>query len=76
MGHEADGDEPGTYGFGTEGAVRAFQQARGLRADGICGRETWSALVEAGYRLGDRLLFLRQPMLRGDDVAALQRQLG
>jgi N-acetylmuramoyl-L-alanine amidase len=32
--------------------------------------------VEAGYRLGDRLLYLRHPMLRGDDVATLQRRLG
>lgn len=56
--------------------MRAFQAVRGLRIDGICGRQTWSALVEAGYRLGDRLLFLRQPMLRGDDVATLQRRLG
>lgn len=44
--------------------------------DGICGRHTWSALVEAGYRLGDRPLYLAQPMLRGDDVASLQRRLG
>lgn len=74
LGHESG--EAGTFGVGTEEAVRAFQQARGLRADGICGPETWSALVEAGYRLGDRVLFLRHPLLRGDDVAALQRQLG
>lgn len=32
--------------------------------------------MEAGWRLGDRLLYLRQPMIRGDDVAALQRRLG
>ncbi|HUR18466.1 MAG TPA: peptidoglycan-binding protein [Acidimicrobiales bacterium] len=32
--------------------------------------------MEAGYQLGDRLLYLREPMLRGDDVAALQRRLG
>ena len=56
--------------------MRAFQEGRGLRADGICGRQTWSALVEAGYQLGDRLLYLRAPMLRGDDVAELQRRLG
>jgi N-acetylmuramoyl-L-alanine amidase len=44
--------------------------------DGICGAQTWAALVEAGHRLGDRLLYLRRPMLRGDDVADLQRRLG
>jgi N-acetylmuramoyl-L-alanine amidase len=57
-------------------AVRGFQAFRGLRVDGICGRQTWSALVEAGYRLGDRLLYDRRPLLRGDDVATLQRRLG
>jgi N-acetylmuramoyl-L-alanine amidase len=62
-------DEP------TESAVRAFQDARGLYVDGICGPETWGALVESSFRLGDRLLYLRRPMLRGDDVAELQRRL-
>ena len=42
----------------------------------MCGPQTWGALVEAGYRLGDRLLYHRTPPLRGDDVAALQRKLG
>lgn len=60
----------------TRAALQEFQRRRGLRVDGICGPQTWSALVEAGYRLGDRLLYLRRPMLRGDDVAELQRQLG
>ena len=65
------------YGARTEAAVRAFQAARRLRDDGICGPQTWAALVEAGYRLGDRLLYWSpgQRMLRGDDVAALQRRL-
>ncbi|MGQ0520473.1 MAG: peptidoglycan-binding protein [Actinomycetota bacterium] len=76
VGHPAAGDLPGSFGDGTQAAVRAFQRARGLRVDGICGNQTWSALVEAGYRLGDRLLYLRHPMLRGDDVASLQRRLG
>ncbi len=43
--------------------------------DGICGRETWTALVESGFRLGDRMLYVRRPMLRGDDVVELQGRL-
>ena len=76
LGLDANGDEPGSFGDATSTAVRAFQDRRGLVSDGFCGRETWSALVEAGYRLGDRLLYLRQPMLRGDDVATVQQRLG
>ena len=56
--------------------MRAFQQQRGLRDDGICGPQTWGSLVEAGYRLADRLLYHTSPPLRGDDVADLQRRLG
>jgi peptidoglycan hydrolase-like protein with peptidoglycan-binding domain len=33
------------------------------------------ALVEAGWRLGDRLLVLAAPQLRGDDIAELQDSL-
>ena len=68
-------DQEGTYGNGTRTAVEAFQYRRGLRVDGACGRQTWSALVEAGRRLGDRFLYRRTPMLRGDDVAELQQRL-
>ncbi|HEY3241574.1 MAG TPA: peptidoglycan-binding protein [Acidimicrobiia bacterium] len=70
-----DPGETGAFGEGTEAAVVAFQKARGLRVDGICGRQTWSSLVEAGYALGDRLLYHRTPMLRGDDVVDLQHRL-
>ena len=65
----------GVFGPGTRAAVEAFQHMRGLRVDGVCGSQTWNALVEAGFHLGDRFLYRRTPMLRGDDVAELQRRL-
>jgi N-acetylmuramoyl-L-alanine amidase len=68
-------DPVGVFGPGTRAAVEAFQHLRGLRVDGICGPQTWAALVEAGFRLGDRFLYHRRAMLRGDDVAELQRRL-
>jgi hypothetical protein len=34
----------GNFGPGTESAVRSFQSDKGLDADGIVGRETWTAL--------------------------------
>lgn len=74
LGLSAD-DELGEFGDATEQAVRIFQEQRGLRIDGLCGPQTWSALVESGFHLGDRLLYHRQPMLRGDDIAQLQQRL-
>lgn len=35
----------GVFGSGTERAVKSFQKARDLEADGIVGPRTWSALV-------------------------------
>lgn len=80
LGYGAAGRTPSNepldeFGPDAETAIRRFQAARGLRVDGICGRQTWGTLVEAGYVLGDRLLYLRRPKLRGDDVAALQQSL-
>lgn len=68
-------DPEGVFGPGTKAAVQAFQHQRGLRVDGVCGPQTWGALVEAGFGIGDRFLYYRRPMLRGDDVADLQRRL-
>lgn len=74
--HDCAPDPPGRFGPGTEAAVRHFQQQRGLEVDGQCGHQTWRALEDAGRQLGDRLLYLTAPMLRGDDVLELQTALG
>lgn len=76
LGFDTSAAEPGVFDDRTRAAVRAFQTRRGLGASGICDAVTWEALVEAGWRLGDRPLYLSAPMLRGDDVADLQRRLG
>lgn len=68
-------EERGTFGERTETAVRAFQTLRGLAVDGIVGPDTWRALVESAWALGDRVLYLRTPNLRGDDVRDLQDRL-
>lgn len=68
-------DTEGTYGRSTAEAVRQFQRRRHLAAHGAVDDETWSALIEAGYALGDRLLYMTRPWLRGDDVRELQRAL-
>jgi N-acetylmuramoyl-L-alanine amidase len=64
------------YTAATSAAVEAFQGSRGLPLSGVCDATTWHQLVEAGHRLGDRLLYLHHPMVRGDDVADLQLRLG
>ncbi len=69
------GGEAGVFCAATEHAIRGFQQARGLHADGVCDEHTWTALVEASWKLGDRALLLTSPNLRGDDVADLQSRL-
>ena len=75
LGFDSPGDSRGSFGDPTRGAVLDFQKAKGLDADGIVGPNTWRSLYEAGYRLGDRLLVMRRPMMRGEDVSELQSRL-
>ncbi|MDZ7838863.1 MAG: peptidoglycan-binding protein [Actinomycetota bacterium] len=62
----------GFFGLDTENAVKKFQQERGLDSTGIVDGQTWQELVDAGYKIGDRLLYLKHPPFRGDDVRTLQ----
>src|SRR3954467_13971466 len=70
---DADG---ALYDQATELAVRHFQQVRGLSVDGRVGEETYRALNEARWSLGDRLLrYDPDRRMRGDDVINLQDRL-
>lgn len=75
LGFPCEPDPRSIFASATEAAVKAFQKAKGLDVDGIVGPDTWRSLYEAGYRLGDRLLLYRRPMMRGEDVAELQSRL-
>ena len=75
IGFTATGDPDDSFGDGTIAVVEGFQRSRGLPITGTVDPVTWSQLVEANWRLGDRLLFLSTPYLRGDDIAELQVRL-
>jgi N-acetylmuramoyl-L-alanine amidase len=73
--HSFAPDPRGEFGIGTESAVRSFQSVAALPASGEIDELTWRRLVEAGYSLGDRVIYHRRPMLRGKDIADLQQRL-
>jgi N-acetylmuramoyl-L-alanine amidase len=68
--------DPTLFDLTLDRAVRAFQQDRGLVADGIVGRQTALQLDGARWRFGDRVLLLTEShWMRGDDVSALQERM-
>jgi N-acetylmuramoyl-L-alanine amidase len=68
--------DPSLFDQHLDRAVRAFQQDRGLVADGVVGRQTALQLDGARWRLGDRVLLLTAShWMRGDDVSALQERM-
>ena len=75
LGYVSTSDAIEVFGDGTLAVVEAFQRARGLPITGVVDETTWDRLVEAGWRLGHRLLYATTPNLRGDDVAELQVRL-
>jgi N-acetylmuramoyl-L-alanine amidase len=75
LGYDSSPDDRSIFADNTKTAVQSFQEAKGLAVDGIVGPDTWRSLYEAGYRLGDRILFYRRPMIRGEDVSELQSRL-
>lgn len=56
-------------------AVHEFQRARGLETTDVIDSRLLRSLEETTWKLGDRLLYLSRPLLRGDDVVALQQSL-
>ncbi len=73
LGYELGKSEiDGILGVQTKNAIRKFQQDRGLTSTGEVDEETWKEIVDAGYKIGERLLYLKNPPFRGDDVKNLQ----
>src|SRR5262249_25780404 len=59
-----------------ERAVQAFPAQRGLSVDGMVGPDTYRAITQARWRLGDRLLhYSAAHLIVGDDVTTLQERL-
>lgn len=75
LGYDIPHGEDGELGPETVRAIKSYQEIHGLAPTGDVNDETWNELTTSAYKLGDRLLYERQPMFRGDDVAELQHRL-
>lgn len=75
LGYDIPENEEGQLGPETKRALISYQEVHGLDPSGEIDAATWNELTTASFKLGDRLLYERQPMFRGDDVAELQHRL-
>lgn len=73
LGYELEVD--GEFGERTRVAVEAFREKARLPKGDTVDDLTWSALVDASFALGDRVLYLRMPYFHGGDVEQLQQIL-
>lgn len=62
----------GVYLDRTQIAVSEFRRREGLPAGDFVDEAAWTALVDATFMLGDRMLYLRMPYFHGRDVKCLQ----
>ena len=60
------------FGSSTASAVAKFRLDHGMSLGTEVDTTTWNALVDEGYQLGDRTLYLRLPNFHGSDVRFLQ----
>ena len=77
LGYEASEEERSQQAFGptTATAVARFRLDHGLGLGSEVDAPTWSTLVDEGYQMGDRTLYLRLPNFHGADVRQLQKCL-
>ena len=75
LGYEADGSERDsqTFGSSTATAVAKFRLDHGLSLGSEVDAATWTTLVDEGYCMGDRTLYLRLPNFHRADVRQLQK---
>lgn len=74
LGYGINADERDNKSFGqsTATAVAHFRLDHGLTLGQEVDTPTWMSLVDEGYQLGDRTLYLRLPNFHGADVRKLQ----